>query len=65
VHEVQAVAHVAGLKHRRFEFELHEVVDVALILEGSANKERRFAMPKAFTNSAVSRVARDIFGLVK
>jgi hypothetical protein len=36
VHEVQAVAHVAGLKYMRYEVELHEDVDVALDLEGSA-----------------------------
>jgi hypothetical protein len=32
------------LKERRFEVELHEDVDVALDLEGSAKKENRFAM---------------------
>jgi hypothetical protein len=64
VHEVQAPAHVAGLKQRRASVELHEELDVAMGQKGSARKERRFAMPKAFTNSTTARVARDISGLL-
>jgi hypothetical protein len=64
VHEVQTVAHVAGLKQRRAAVELHEELDVAMGQKGSAKKERRFAMPKAFTNSTATRVARDISGLL-
>jgi hypothetical protein len=60
VHEVQAVARVTGLKQRRVAIEFHEKLDVALGQEGSAKKERRFAMPKAFTNLTATRVARDI-----
>jgi hypothetical protein len=63
VHEVQAAAHVAGLKERRAAVELHEEVDVTMGQEGSARNERRFAMPKAFTYSTIARVARDTSGL--
>jgi hypothetical protein len=39
VDEVQADAHVAGLKHMRPAVELNEALSVALGLEGSAEKE--------------------------
>jgi hypothetical protein len=62
--EVQAAAHVAGLKQRQAAVELHEELDVAMGQKGSAKKERRFAMQKVFTNSTATRVTRDILGML-
>jgi CRISPR/Cas system CMR-associated protein Cmr5 small subunit len=62
--EVQAAAHVAGLKQRHAAVELHEELDVAMGQKCLAKKERRFALQKVFTNSTSTRVTRDISGML-